>query len=170
MEGILGYLNNGITLDFGIHVDDDTNYEISKRQNLIKGSSSIEKGGLLSFTDDKNSKAKIEFKDLMSHIIVDCDVLPTNSLVKLSCKIPNSEIMQVSEFYVQGYFQLDKVTVNKRSIKGEEVQKKLIDAKKLLLDKKVLVEIKGPPLIKQEFIQTAHGMVARVRPKLEVEI
>lgn len=172
MKGVCGFLNSECMVRFGISFPEISHFDATKKFPLLKDSKSHEKGSCLPFDDNTYDHALLEYVGVGSLTTINMDLheIKTKPLIKISCNVPNAELMVISEFYIQGYIEIDKVNFNKRSVDGKALMKKLIEKKKVSIDDKIFFEVIGPPLIKEETIQTEYGAVNRIRKSLDIDI
>lgn len=172
MDGICGFLNNEVNIQFAVQFDDELidNFDPSPKFPLLKDSKSHEKGGCLPFNNIESKEYQVDFVDLINTISVKFSEVKTKPLVRIYCKLPNPDKLAVSELYVKGYIDFEKIIINKKSIDPDTLTKKLTENKKVTIADKLHIEIIGPPLMKEQLIQTEVGSISRVRRKLNVEI
>jgi hypothetical protein len=180
INAIIGNINNEVVLSFNLEVEgpgggDASKLDPKKRACIIKDSKALEKGLFVPFAEDENpnnTEYRVEYTDMTSKIRVILTPSKIHSKIKIYSKLPTPERYQISEFFVEGNFSIEKINVEpaKKTIKGDEFLTKLEDNKTLSIDHKVFFEVTGPPLIKQDSIQSKLGEIKIIRPKLEVEI
>lgn len=171
MEGVCGYLNSEENITFDVLFDDGIveNFNPDKKFPLIKGSKSHEKGSCLPFSGIESGENQIEYQDLTNTILIKFQLIKTRPLIKISCKLPNPKNLEISEFYLQGYIDFEKIIINKRVIESNSISEKLEQNRKVTIAEKLHVEIIGLPLMKQQSIETEVGTINRIRNKLAVE-
>jgi hypothetical protein len=170
VEGVIGKLNESDNVTFTVILPEIDHIDGSRKFPIVKNSKSHEKGSALPFVDTKYSNAHVQYNDLKSDIFMEVTKKDTCPLVKIFCKLPNPEKLEVSEFFFKGHLSIDKVNLNKRTLDTKVLYDKLETNKAVAIDNKIFIEIIGPPLVKEDKIETEFGAIHRIRNQLDVEI
>jgi hypothetical protein len=172
LRGVVGFLNTECNVRFDVCLPEISQLDSSGKFLTVKDSKAQEKGVGMKFEDSKYNEAEIHFTDILNQPIdIFLKEVATKPLVKIYCKIPKPELLTVSEFFLEGYFEIQKVNLaGKRTILGEDLETKLKEKNKISIEQKLFIEIIGKPLIATHEIETEFGVINRVKPKLNVEI
>jgi hypothetical protein len=172
VRGICGFLNSDCVVRFDVGIPEVNHIDGSNKFPLIKGSKTHEKGSCLKFEDTKYNEAVVNFTGIDNKLIsVKLTELKTKPLLRIYCKLPNPDLLEVSELYLEGNFEVESINLaNQKTIAGDVFEKKLYEQKSVTIDKKLFIDVIGEPLVKQKVIETEFGDIHRVSNKLNVEI
>lgn len=182
LRGVTGEINSEIILSFdvGFELADSEDADLSfmdpdQKKPILKSSKTLEKGFFFVFNqeeDNDNIKFEVEFKDAVNTITVCLTKSLTSPLLKISTAIPNPGNYLVSELFLEGYFEITKVSIvpMNKTIKGTDLKEKLKDGKLVKIADKLCMQEIGPPKIKVSAIKTEHGVIEMARVALDVEI
>lgn len=175
MRAVVGTLNDSCYLNFEVTPTEQADYTgiWGTPKYLIRGSQSFVKGTFMSTTSDTNlTHALLKYQDFVNHIEITFRETKLAPYVVIRTGLPNPDKYNVSEFFVKGHLEIEKINIvsRKKTVSGVDVMKMLRAGKKInMLDKLMLVKT-GEPLVNIEYVETELGVIQQIKHRVNLDI
>lgn len=176
MRAVCGDINDSCFASFTVEIQGTTAKDMwSGDKTLVRGSTSNAKGKFRSISEEYSlgeNKAYINYKDMVNNIQIIVTESKLAPLSKIRIGLPNPEKYVVSEFYVKGYFNIERVNVISlsKSLPGDGLMTQLSQGKKLNILDKIYIEKLGDPTLIIDTIETKFGAIQQIRNAQNLEI
>lgn len=177
MRALCGEVNDSCYLSFNVDLqgevtDDHTGLWTIPKQ-LVRGSQAFQKGTFRSTPNDaKIDKATLTYRDVVNTIEVFFSESKLAPLSKIRIGLPKPDKYEVSEFFVKGHLQIDRINLvtRQKTIQGEPVMKLLRDGKKINIIDKLSIEKLGESILRIEEFVTELGTIQQIKNRSNLEI
>lgn len=171
MRGVVGEINSTVLLSFNLSFIDGP--ALSHKQILLKGSGVVQKGYFMSLdSDEVASGVCLEYVDYLNRVTIRLDENKAYPRVKIFTSLPNPDKLEVSEFFIEGYFAFHIVNIpsQKKSVAGETINKAIEAGKKINILDRLYIQRIGDPLVLTSVIETDIGNIIQYRSISNIEI
>ena len=174
MRGVVGEINDSCYMQFLADVQGVSDCW-NEDKTIVKGSSSYSKGKFKSTKGsiDIPERCYVNYKDVVNSvqiILVESKLAPKS---KIKVNLPTPDKYNVSEFFVEGYFDIERVNVlsQSKSVNGlEKIMPALKQGNRINLMDKIFIEKTGDPILKVDTIETPFGSIVQIKNRSNIEI